>query len=178
MSRRQARRVAVPPDPRTLAEAQGFDTGSRAIPVVVEDVAVGTRTTIKVARRDDHLGRIQDITSGMRLAAARFVRYREHMGAGIGAGPPDLGAERVQEHRVGDGLGVKLLSQERAYTASVMYTKGEEAIGMAAIGVVLWVVVDCKTLSTYDAMRKWREGRGRALLVPALERLAIEYGCA
>lgn len=160
-----------PADPRDAAEALGYDTGSRAIPVEIADVAVGTRQTIKVARRADPLARVVGVTRGMREAAALFVRYREHMGAGLGAGS-DVSVERVQD----DG-GVRLFAQERAYTAAVLYTRGEEAIGPGALGVVLWVVVDGRALADYDAMRRWRKGTGAVWLVAALGRLAREYGC-
>ena len=177
-TQRRARRPRPPSDPRAQAEALGYDTGSQAIPVVVDDVAVGTRATIKRASRADPLARIEGVTAGMRTAAQRLARYHEHMSAGMGAGPPDASVERVQEARPGEAAGVRLLAQERAYTAAVMFTRGEEAIGMAAIGVVRWVVLEAKPLLAYDARMRWREGWGKALLLPALERLAREYGCA
>jgi hypothetical protein len=161
-----------PADPRDAAEALGFDTGSRAISVEIDDVAVGTRQTTKVARRADPLRRVGGVTPGMRAAAARFVRYREHMGAGLGAGS-DVSAVRVQD----DG-GVRLFAQERAYTAAVLYTRGEAAIGPHALDVVLWVVVAGRLLADYDTHRRWRKGTGAARLVAALERLAREYDCA
>ena len=99
------------------------------------------------------------------------------MQAGIGMGPMDADVERVQEARPGDAPGVALLAQERAYTASVWHTRGTQAIGLEAAGVVHWVVIEGLGLLDYDAGRGWREGGGKRLLLPALARLAKEYGC-
>jgi hypothetical protein len=150
-----------------------------AIPVEVVEVPLGpnTRATYQRGRRADPLNRIDDVTDAMKIAAERFRRYDQHRWAGLGAGPPDPSVERVQEARAGDGFGVKLMAQERAYTASVMYTRGEEAIG-PAIDVVLWVVIHGKPIGGFDALRRWREGSAKRVLLPALQRLAVEYGCA
>jgi hypothetical protein len=169
------RRRTPPPSPRDAAEAQGYDTGSRAIDVVVEDVAVGARQTIKVARRADPLGRVDGCTPGMRAAAALFRRAYEHVDAGRGMGPIDPGRE--QRHTRGDGLGVTLLQQERAMTAAEWHRRGVQAMGLAASqGVVHWVVVRGGTLADYDEVRRWRRHTARVQLLAALARLADEYG--
>lgn len=170
---------ATPPDPRAQAEAQGYDTGSAAIPVVIEHVAIGTRATHPRARRADPLNRIADCTDAHRTAAALYRRAVEHVEAGRGMGPMDAGTERVQETRRGDGLGVALLAQERALSAAEWHRRGVQAMGLAASqGVVNWVVVRGGALSAYDAVRKWREGRGKDELLAALDRLAGAYGLA
>jgi hypothetical protein len=171
-------RTRRPTDPRDQAEALGYDTGSRAIPVVVEDVAVGVRSTMKVAKRASPVPRMDGVTRGMHLAAERFVKAVEHMDAGLGMGPMQAGAERVQEPRRGDALGVSLLPQERALSAAQAHAVGAAAIGQAAYPVVWDVVVVGMTLAAYDAKRRWREGTARGLLFPALERLAEAYECA
>ena len=81
MSRRTA---TQPTAPRAVAEGQGFDTGSPAVAVVVEDVAEGTRSTIKRARRADPLNRVDGCTAGMRTAAAIYRQAVEHIEAGRG----------------------------------------------------------------------------------------------
>jgi hypothetical protein len=171
-----SRRTRTPADPRDEAEALGYDTGSRAIPVVVEDVAVGTRQTIRVARRADPLARVEGCTMGMRVAAALYRRAYEHVDAGRGMGPIDAGSERAGR---GDGLGVALLPQERALTASEWYRRGTQAMGLSASqGVVQWVVIAGLPLVEYDDVRRWRKGTGKEHLLAALDRLAGAYGCA
>ena len=179
MTRRPRRTTPPPPSPRDAAEAQGYDTGSRRIPVVVEDVAVGVRATIKVARRADPLNRVDGCTAGMRTAAAIYRQAVEHMEAGRGMGPMPHAADRVQEHRRGDGVGVELLHQERALSAADWHRKGVVAMGLAASqGVVHWVVVRGCGLAHYDEVRRWRKGTAKGQMLPALERLAEAYGCA
>lgn len=167
------------PDPRAEAEAQGYDMGSPAVAVVVEHVAIGTRSTHPRARRADPLARIAGCTDAMRVAAALYRRAWEHCEAGRGLGPIDPGAERVQEARRGEGLGVALLPQEAALSAAEWHRRGVQAMGLAASqGVVNWVVIRGGTLAHYDEVRRWREGRGCAELLAALDRLAVAYGCA
>ena len=176
MNRRSTRAIRTQADPRDEAEALGFDTGSRAIPVVVEDVAVGTRQTIRVARRADPLARVEGATTGMRAAAALYRRAYEHVDAGRGMGPIDAGSERSGR---GDGLGVALLPQERALSASEWYRRGTQAMGLSASqGVVQWVVIAGLPLVEYDDVRRWRRHTARGQLLAALERLADAYGCA
>lgn len=167
----------APPNPRDAAEAQGFDTGSRAVEVVIEDVAVGTRTIIKRARVASPLARMSAVTPGMLVAATRFATYFEHMEAGIGLGAPETAAERVQEPRRGDGLGVALLPQERALAAAARYGQGCEAIGVAAMPVVAWVVLAGASLESYAKRHRMRETAASRALVAALERLAEAYEC-
>jgi hypothetical protein len=173
MSRRQATKH----DPRDAAEALGFDTGSRAIPVVVDDVAVGARQIVKIARRADPLGRVEDCTPEMRAAAALFRRAYEHVEAGRGMGPIDPGREN--RHMRGDGLDVRLLPQEQAMSAAEWHRRGVQAMGLAVSqGVVHWVVLRGGTLADYDNVRRWRRHTARVQLLAALERLAEAYGCA
>lgn len=166
-------------DPRAEAEAHGYDTGSHAVPVDIEDVAVGTRATAKRARRADPLGRVEGCTAGMRVAAAIYRQAWEHCQAGLGMGPMPYAADRVQEHRRGDGLGVALLAQERAISAATWHRRGVQAMGLVASqGVVQWVVIMGGTLADYDDVRRWRKGTASAHMVAALERLADAYQCA
>lgn len=166
-----------PVDARTQAEALGYDTGSRAIPVVVEHVALGTRSTHPRARRADPLDRVADVTPGMRTAAAIYRRAFEHVDAGRGLGPMPWAADRVSEIRP-DGLGVALLPQERALSAAEWHRRGVQAMGLAASeGVVNWVVLRGGSLADYDEMRRWRRHTARDQLVAALERLAAAYNC-
>jgi hypothetical protein len=163
---------------RTQAEALGYDTGSRAIPVVVEHVALGTRSTHPRARRADPLDRVADVTPGMRTAAAIYRRAVEHVEAGRGLGPMPWAADRVSEIRP-DGLGVALLPQERALSAAEWHRRGVQAMGLAASeGAVNWVVLRGGSLADYDAMRRWRKGTSAGQLVAALARLTVAYNCA
>lgn len=176
--------------PRPAAEPHASDFGATilhpdtgevryAIPIVVEDVAVGTRATSKRARRADPLSRVDGCTDAMRTAAAIYRQAVEHSIAGRGMGPLPWAADRVQEARRGDGLGVVLLPQERAVTAAEWYRRGVQAMGLAASqGVVQWVVIRGATLASYDRQRRWREGTGCAEMLAALGRLAEEYRCA
>lgn len=175
--KRPRRTTPPPPSPRDAAEAQGYDTGSRRIPVVVEDVAVGVRATIKVARRASPLP-IAAATPGMRVAAERFVKYFEHMEAGIGLGASETGAERVQEPRSGDPLSVALLPQERALSAAARYGMGAEAIGPAAMPVVVWVVLAGAGLRAFERRHQMRNGAAAPVLLAAMGRLAEAYECA
>lgn len=166
-----------PVDARTQAEALGYDTGSHAIPVVVENVALGTRSTHPRARRADPLDRVANVTPGMRTAAAIYRRAFEHVDAGRGLGPMPWAADQVSEIRP-DGLGVALLPQERALSAAEWHRRGVQAMGLAASeGVVNWVVLRGGSLADYDEMRRWRRHTARDQLVAALERLATAYNC-
>lgn len=166
-----------PVDARTQAETLGYDTGSRAIPVVVEHVALGTRSTHPRARRADPLDRVADVTAGMRTAAAIYRQAVEHTADGRGMGPMQWAADRVSEIRH-DGLSVALLPQERALSAAEWHRRGVQAMGFAASdGVVNWVVLRGGSLADYDEMRRWRRHTARDQLVAALERLAAAYNC-
>lgn len=166
-----------PVDARTQAEVLGYDTGSHAIPVAMESVALGTRSTHPRARRADPLDRVADVTPGMRTAAAIYRRAVEHVEAGRGMGPMPWAADRVAEIR-SDGIGVTLLPQERALSASEWHRRGVQAMGLAASeGVVNWVVLRGGSLADYDEMRRWRRHTAREQLLAALERLATAYNC-
>ena len=154
------------------------DLGSNRIPRVVEDVAVGTRSTVKRARRADPLANIDGVTQSMRTATAIYVQACEHVEAGRGMGPMPWAADRVQEARRGDALGVTLLPQERALSAAEWHRRGVQAMGLAASqGVVNWVVVRGLPLTEYDVVRRWQRHTSRGMLLAALGRLAGEYGC-
>jgi len=172
------RRTATQPtDSRAVAAAQGFDMGSPAVAVVVEDVAEGTRSTIKRARRADPLNRVDGCTAGMRTAAAIYRQAVEHIEAGRGMGPLPYAADRVQQPR--SGLSVALFPQERALSAAALQRRGVDAMGLpASQGVVHWVVIAGLPLASYDETRRWRKGAARAQLLAALARLAAAYGCA
>jgi hypothetical protein len=149
-----------------------------AIPIQVEEVAEGTRATIKRARRADPLNRVDGCTSGMKVAALIYRQAIEHVEAGRGMGPMPWAADRVQELRRGDALGVTLLPQERALSAAEWHRRGVQAMGLAASqGVVNWVVVRGLPLTEYDVVRKWQRHTARGMLLAALGRLAGEYGC-
>jgi hypothetical protein len=175
---------------RTTAEPNRSDFGPQivspdtgevryAIPIQVEEVAEGTRSTIRRARRADPLNRVEGCTDGMKVAALIYRTSIQHCDAGLGQGPMPWAADRVQEMRHGDGMGVTLLPQERAVSAATWHRRGVQAMGLAASqGVVNWVVVRGLPLTAYDATRKWREGRGKLELLAALDRLAVAYGCA
>lgn len=164
------------PDPRAQAEAQGYDTGSRAIPVVIEHIAVGTRATHPRARRADPLNRVADCTDAHRTAAAIYRQAMEHVEAGRGMGPLPWAAERAAR---GGGSAVAMLPQEQALSAAEWHRRGVQAMGLAAAeGVVNWVVVRGLPLGDYDGLRRWRKGVACMQLVAALDRLAEAYGCA
>lgn len=165
-------------DPRAEAEAQGYDTGSRAIPVVIKNVAVGTRQVIKVAHRVSHLAVMDDVTDAMIKAADILITACEHCEAGKGLGPIDAGADRVQEHRAGDGLGVQLLAQERAITSAARIRRGTQAMGITGSAVVMDVAIVGLPLGVVDKKMRWRNGMGKRVLVAALNALAAEYECA
>jgi hypothetical protein len=157
------------------------DTGEvrYAIPIEVEDVAEGTRSTIRRARRADPLNRVDGATDGMRVAALIYCQAVENCVAGRGMGPMPWAADRVQDLRRGDALGVSLLAQERALSAAEWHRRGRQAMGLAASdGVVHWVVIAGLPLDAYDATRKWRRHTAREQLLAALDRLAMAYGCA
>jgi len=159
---------------RTAAESLGYDTGSWRIPVVVSDVAAGTRGTSKQIRRADGMALIMALTPGMRVAAAIWRQSVHHVAAGIGMGPMPWAADVVRH-----GSGAFLWPQERALSAATWRRRGVDAMGLhAAQGVVQWVVIDGRSLVTYDANRGWRKGRACRELVSALTALAESYGCA
>lgn len=166
---------------RTMQHQTTSDFGTGAIPVVVEEIAVApnSRATFKRARRADPLDRVADATPGHKLAASIFRQAVEHTVAGRGMGPMPWAADRVQEGRRGDGLGVSLLPQERALSAAEWHRRGVQAMGLAAAeGVVNWVVIRGGTLADYDEVRRWRRHTARGQLLAALDRLAEAYGVA
>ena len=166
---------------RTVQHASTSDFGTGAFPVVVEEVAVApnSRATVKRARRADPLDRVADATPGHKLAASIYRQAVEHTVAGRGMGPMPWAADRVQESRRGDGLGVALLPQERALSAAEWHRRGVQAMGLAATeGVVNWVVIRGGALADYDEVRRWRRHTARAHLLAALDRLAEAYGVA
>jgi len=176
---RRAPRPAAPVTsdygPVIVDPATGEVRYARAIEV--EDVAVGTRGTVRRARLADPLTRILAVTTGMRLAASIYRQAVEHVGAGRGMGPLPWAADRVEEHRRGIE-GPALLPQERAASAAWWHRRGSQAMGLAAAeGVVHWVVIAGLRLRDYDAVRRWRDGTGCVQLVVALGQLAKEYGC-
>lgn len=173
MSKRQ--RAAVRELSDFGPEIQDPNTGEvfKPIPVVVEDVAVGVRAAVKRGRRRHAWEGVQGITPGMHLAALAYQQAWEHLCDGKGMGPMPWGAD------MGRGLGVALFPQERAITAATVHRRGVQAMGViASEGVVRWVVLDGRSLGSYDAARQQREGRGARELVEALNRLAVAYGVA
>jgi len=166
---------------RTVQHQTSSDLGTGAFPVVVEEVAHGpnSRATFKRARVADPLDAIASITPGQKMAARIYRQARQQCDAGQGMGPLPYAVDRVQEHRVGDGLGVKLLPQERAISAAAWHRRGQEAMGLAATeGVVNWVVMRGLPLSRYDEVRRWRRHTARRQLLAALDRAAEAYGVA
>lgn len=146
----------------------------RAVPLVVEDVAVGVRATVKRGRRREAWEGVKGLTPGMHQAALAYRQAWEHLSAGRGMGPMPWGADRVG----GTGIGVVLLAQERGLSAADVHTRGVRAMGLVASqGVVQWVVIEGRALGSFDARQRWRKGQGAVQLVGALERVAKEYGC-
>lgn len=149
----------------------------RAVPLVVEDVAVGVRATVKRGRRREAWEGVKGLTPGMHQAALAYRQAWEHLSAGRGLGPMPWAADRVADLRH-DGLGVTLLPQERALSSSEWHRRGVQAMGLAASqGVVNWVVLRGGSLADYDEMRRWRRHTAREQLLAALERLAAAYNC-
>jgi hypothetical protein len=146
------------------------DLGSHAIPVIIEDVAVGTRGSAKRARRADPLANIDGVTPEMRTAALIFAQACEHVEAGRGMGPMPWAADRVSR---GDG---GLMAQERAITAAEWRRRGADAMGVRGTHTVVHVAVMGWSLTRYDAFMRWRRMGGRAVLLAALTVLAEEYG--
>ena len=138
--------------------------------------AVDTLGMALRARRADPLARVDGCTAAMRMAAATYRQAVEHIEAGRGMGPMPWASDRVQEHRRGDGLGVELMAQERALSAADWHRRGVQAMGLAAAGVVDWVVIAGRSLGEYDATRRWRKGSARMQLFGALGRLTTAYG--
>lgn len=143
----------------------------RALTIVVEEIAVGTRATVKRARRADPLAGIDGITPSMRTAAAIYAQACEHVMAGRGMGPMPWAADRV-----GTDRNAGLLAQERALSAAEWRRRGKAAMGEQCEHVVACVCVDGLSLAAYDALRRWRKGGGRAVLLAGLTVLAEEYG--
>lgn len=144
-----------------------------AIPIAVDDVAVGARAYVKRARRREAWESLKGITPGMHLAAMAYRQAWEHCQAGKGMGPMPWGADKT-----GFGMSAFLLPQERALSAAAIHTRGVQAMGLwASQSVVQWVVLDGGTVRTYEGRHGMRHGAGAAQLLAALERLAEAYGC-
>ena len=152
--------------------ATDSDLGSERIPRVIDDIADGSRATVKRARRADPLDRIE-LAPEQRQAARIYRQAVQHVAAGRGMGPLPYGRDVAPT----GGPGANLCAQERALSAAEWHRRGVQAMGLAAAqGVIHWVIIVELPLSAYDATRKWREGRGAAELRAALERLAAAYG--
>jgi hypothetical protein len=142
------------------------------IPIIVEDVAVGTRGTVKRARRADPLDAIDGVTAGMKMAAAIYRQASEHVDAGRGMGPLPFARDMAN---MGHGAG--LLAQERAITAADWLRRGSASFGSAwAEWLVCSVVVDGVPLTVCAVKLRRRRHTARAHLLAALERLAVAYG--
>lgn len=154
------------------------DFGTGAIPVVIEEVPLGpnTRATFQRARRQQALEKIDGVTKSMLVAAEKFAIAYEHMCEGKGLGPIDPQSDRAVMIR--DGLGVQLLPQERAITSAERHRIGEQAMGLAAYGLVFHVVIAGGGLREWERIARWRNGTARPVLLAALSRLADAYGCA
>lgn len=167
--RARARRFRQPPQRVTS------DLGTGAIPLVVEDVAVGMRATVKRGRRREAWEGVKGLTKGMHEAALAYRQAWEHLCDGRGMGPMPWGAERVG----GMGSGAFLLAQERALSAAAVHTRGVQAMGLSASqGVVQWVVIEGRPVEAFDVARQRRKGLGSAELIEALGKAAEAYGCA
>jgi hypothetical protein len=146
----------------------------RAVPLVVEDVAVGVRAIVKRGRRREAWEGIKSLTPGMHQAALAYRQAWEHLSAGRGMGPMPWGADRVG----GTGAGVVLLAQERGLSAADVHTRGARAMGLVASqGVVQWVVIEGRGVEAFDVARQRRKGQAGVELVEALSRAAEAYGC-
>lgn len=143
-----------------------------ALSIVVEEIALGTRATVKRARRADPLAGIEGVTQAMRTAAAIYAQACEHVQAGRSMGPMPWAADRV-----GSDRNAGLLAQERALSAAEWRRRGKAAMGADGEHVVMCVCVDGLSLAAYDALRQWRKGGGRTVLLAGLTVLAEEYGC-
>ena len=141
--------------------------GTRALET--DMIADGSRRLVKRRRRADPLDRLT-LPPGCKSAAQVFRQSYEHCAAGRGMGPLPWGREH------GSHGGEALPAQLRALSAAQWHRRGVQALGLAAAqGVVHWVVIAGLPLCDYDALRAWREGRGRAELEAALLRLVEEY---
>lgn len=149
------------------------DYGSPAIPITIDDVATGTRSTVKRARRADPLTTVDGCTPSMRAAASVFRQAVEHVDAGLPMGALPWAADRVSHSHGGAGL----LAQERAISAAEWCRRGTGAMGARGTHVVLCVAVHGMSLVGYDAMMCWRKGGGKSVMLASLSALADEYGC-
>jgi len=166
MSSRHAKRAE-------MRETSDFGTG--AIPVVIEDVAVGVRATVKRGRRREAWEGIKGLTKGMHEAALAYRQAWEHLSDGRGMGPMPWGADRVAH----SASGAFLLPQERALSAAAVHTRGVQAMGLSASqGVVKWVVLDGRPVEAFDVAMRRRKGLASVELIQALGRAADAYGCA
>lgn len=158
-----------------LTTRETSDFGAVAIPVVIEEIAVGTRATVRRARRREAWEGVKGLTRGMHLAALAYRQAWEHVASGRGMGPMPWGSDRVSYI----SSGVFLLPQERALSAAAIHTRGVQAMGLrASQGVVQWVVLEGGAVRVYEDKHGMRHGAGAAQLLAALERLAEAYGCA
>lgn len=166
MSSRHAKRAE-------MRETSDFGTG--AIPVVIEDVAVGVRATVKRGRRREAWEGIKGLTKGMHEAALAYRQAWEHLSDGRGMGPMPWAADRVAH----SASGAFLLPQERALSAAAVHTRGVQAMGLSASqGVVKWVVLDGRPVEAFDVAMRRRKGLASVELIQALGRAAEAYGCA
>lgn len=140
--------------------------------IVIEDVATGTRGTVKRARRRDHV-------ASLNLAAEEYQALyswgiaAEHCDSGRGLGPMPWQRDTLIQ-RIGEALP----AQMRALSAAEWHRVGTQAAGAVAYPVLWWVVLSGGTLGDYDAARRWRHGTARVVLVAAAERMAEVYGFA
>ena len=142
--------------------------------VVIEDVAVGTRGTVKRARRADPLDLIDGVTPGMKMAAEIYRQACGQVEVGRGMGPLPFGRDVP-----GLGNGAGLLPQERALSAAMWVRIGNASFGSSWAE---WLIVEMviKGASLTDCAQKLRRRKytARAHLLVALDRLALAYGVA
>lgn len=150
------------------------DLGSRRIPRVVEDIAEGSRNTVKRARRCDPLD-FMDLTQPQRHAAVIYRQAVQHIQAGVGMGPLPWGRDNRNS---GPYSGLSLGPQERALSAAEWHRRASLAVPVACQpnGVLSVVVIGEWSLTRYDRWREWREGRGMRELRAALDACAKVFG--
>lgn len=140
--------------------------------IVIEDVAKGTRGTVKRARRRDHVAAL-NLAAEEYQALTSWGIAAEHCESGRGLGPMPWQRDRLIQ-RIGEALPVQM----RALSAAEWHRLGREAAGAVAYPVLWWVVLSGGTLGGYDAERRWRTGTASRLLAGAAERMAVAYGFA
>lgn len=135
----------------------------------IDDIAAGSRATVKRARRCEPLDRIA-LAPEEKAAAVLLRQAWEHMHSGRAWLMADVAREPSRSRDA-----MPLLPAERAISAAEAYRRGIAAIGSGR-RVVQFVVLDGNSLRAYDAWRQWRESRGCDELRAALARLAVAYG--